>query len=319
MLEYLLFIPGLFFLYKGADWLVDGASSIARKWNVPEMVVGLTIVSFGTSMPELTVNIISSINGNSDIALGNVFGSNIANVLLILGLSAIICPLPLKRNTIYSEIPFAILASFLVGFLANASFFDTKHEMLLSRFDGGVLLFFFCLFMIYIFRISKQDKNLSDEKPEPMMAMKKSIIFILIGVTALFLGGRWTVNGAVRLATDIGLSESFVGLTIVAVGTSLPELFTSVIAARKKNIDIAVGNVIGSNIFNLLWILGVSALISPLPFSVVNNFDVYVMAFSVTLIIPALFLSKQYIVSRISGVLFVLIYFLYLWWLIVRG
>src|SRR5690606_11684784 len=268
MLIYILFAIGFVMLAKGADVLVSGASAIARRFNISEMVVGLTIVSMGTSMPELIVNVLASLKGQPDLAIGNIFGSNVANVLLIIGITAIICPLPLRRSTILSEIPFSLIATLLVGFLANVAIFQNKPTMMITRTEGLVLLFFFLLFMAYIFNIAKTNKD-PEIQDSPSMSMPKAVIFVLIGIFALFLGGKWVVDGAVNIAQYFGLSESFIGLTIVAIGTSLRELVTSVLAAYRKNIDIAVGNVIGSNIFNLLWILGITAVVNPIPFNLI--------------------------------------------------
>lgn len=319
MLLYILLIIGFFFLVKGADLLVRGASSIAKYYNISEMVVGLTVVSFGTSMPELIVNIVASFRGNAGIAIGNIFGSNIANVLLILAITAIICPLPLKRNTILSEIPFTLIAALLIGFLANVSLFSQGTDLMITRIEGCIILFFFGLYMMYIFNLSREQpaaflqENL---KPE---SRGKALLNVGIGICGLFLGGKWVVDGAVEISSRIGLSQDFIGLTVVAVGTSLPELVTSVVAARKKNIDIAVGNVIGSNIFNLLWILGLSSLIKPLPFNVIGNFDILVMILSSTLIIMVITFGKKNNISRISGVCFVFFYAAYIAYLFIRG
>ncbi|WP_246203013.1 calcium/sodium antiporter [Fulvivirga lutimaris] len=258
---YFLFILGFIFLIKGADLLVDGASSIATRYNVSQMIIGLTIVSFGTSLPELLVNVTASFGGNPGLAIGNIFGSNIANILLILGISAIIRPLPISKNIYFSEIPFSLVATLLVGFLANAALLSDVKSLTLSRIDGAILLLFFVLFMGYIYVVFKSDNEKIDaaaQKPEPTHSMNKSILYIFLGLIGLYFGGEWVVNGATTIASQFGLSETFIGLTVVAIGTSLPELFTSAMAAYKGNTDIAVGNVVGSNIFNLLWILGVS-------------------------------------------------------------
>lgn len=321
MLLYFLFILGFIILIKGADVLVAGASSIARRYGLSEMVVGLTIVSFGTSLPELIINVLSSLRGQSELAIGNVFGSNVANLLLILGVTAIICPLPIKRNTILTELPFSLIATLLVGFLANATLMHNRAELYISRLDGAILLFFFVLFMVYIYHIARTNKEevLAHQDDLPMMPMNKSILMIALGAAGLFIGGKWVVDGAVFIAQSFGLSESFIGLTIVAIGTSLPELVTSALAAYRRNIDIAVGNVIGSNIFNLLWILGISALIRPLPFDVVSNSDIVMMIFASTLLILAMPLPIRNAISRWKGIFFLFIYFGYIVYLIMRG
>ncbi|WP_299824196.1 calcium/sodium antiporter [uncultured Pontibacter sp.] len=320
MLLYFLFVVGFVFLIKGADILVSGASSIAKRYGLPDMVVGLTIVSFGTSLPELIINVLSSMQGQSELAIGNVFGSNVANLLLILGITALICPLPIKRNTILTEIPFSLIATLLVGFLANAALIDNRTELYISRTDGGILLFFFVLFMAYIYNIARTNKDeVLPEEINDEMPMGKAIVFILLGVVGLFLGGKWVVDGAVHIAQNLGLSESFIGLTVVAIGTSLPELVTSAMAAYRRNIDIAVGNVVGSNIFNLLWILGISALINPLPFDVVSNSDIVMMIVASTLLIITMPIGKKNTIDRWNGILYLLVYIGYIVFLVQRG
>jgi len=319
---YILFAVGFFVLIKSAGFLVDGASSIAKTYHLSELVIGLTIVSFGTSMPELIVNLLASINGNAEIAVGNVFGSNIANILLILGVAAIIKPIPIQKSIYFTEIPLLLVATFMVGFLANANLFSSTRGLSLSRLDGYMLLFFFGLFMTYIFVISKLKKNNhlnSDELNIKIYSKWKSFLFIIGGLVGLFLGGKWVVDGAVRIAEIFGLSQTFIGLTIVAVGTSLPELVTSAVAAKKGKADIAVGNVIGSNIFNILWILGLSAAITPLPFNVASNTDILMMIFASTLLIFAIIIGKRPQIDRLEGAVFLLIYIGYIYYLIVRG
>lgn len=323
ILTYTLFIVGFVILIKSADWLVDGAASIAKRYAIPELIIGLTIVSFGTSMPELIVNVLASVNGNSELAIGNIFGSNIANILLILGASALIRPLPIQKSIYYTEIPISLLATFMVGFLANANLFGKSAGLAISRLDGVLLLLFFGLFMTYIYVVSKDKKDdlyKPDEESEmEMMPMAKSLVLIAIGLIGLFVGGKWIVDGAVVIAQSFGLSESFIGLTIIAVGTSLPELVTSVMASRKGRADMAIGNVIGSNIFNIFWILGLSASIKALPFNELNNDDILMLIFSNTVLIFAVINGKRPVVSRFEGLVFVAMYFAYLTYLVLRG
>lgn len=321
-MTYFLFFLGFLILIKGADFLVEGASSIAIKFNVSQMIIGLTIVSFGTSLPELLVNVTASIGGNPGLAIGNIFGSNIANILLILGISAMIRPLPISKNIYFSEIPFSLVATLLVGFLANAALLSDVKSLTLSRIDGTILLVFFVLFMGYIYVVFKADNEKLDseqEKIEPPLSMKKSLLFILLGLVGLYFGGEWVVSGAVLIAEQFGLSETFIGLTVVAIGTSLPELFTSAVAAYKGNTDIAVGNVVGSNIFNLLWILGVSALIRPLPFDVASNTDIVMIVGSSALLLFAVAVGKGARIVRWEGMLFVAVYIGYITYLVLRG
>jgi cation:H+ antiporter len=325
MMTYILFVLGFVILIKGADMLVDGASAIAKRFNISNLIIGLTIVSFGTSLPELLVSIVSSAEGSAELAIGNVLGSNMANILLILGVAAIIYPIAVEKSTYLIEIPFSLTATLLFGFLANASVFSENRELILSRIDGGILLFFFLLFMGYIYTSTK-DKPLSDQPEVPvpqniddLMSVKKSIIFISIGIVGLYFGGIWVVDGAIVMAKSLGLSEAFIGLTVIAFGTSVPELVTSAIAAFKKNADIAIGNVVGSNIFNILWILGISSVIRPIPFNVVSNSDVMSVILASTLLILAVANGKKPVISRFEGSVFLLAYGFYIWFLVARG
>ena len=321
MLIYILFGLGFVVLIKGADLLVLGSSSIAKRFNVSEMIIGLTIVSFGTSLPELLVNLTASFKGSSEIAIGNIFGSNIANILLILGVSSIIRALPITKNIYFSEIPFSLIATLLVGFLANAALLSDHRVLTLSRLDGSILLVFFCLFLGYIYVVHRSNETPQDVtiNTSELLSKKKSVLYILGGLVGLYFGGDWVVNGAVKIAQDFGLSETFIGLTVIAIGTSLPELFTSAVAAYKNNTDIAVGNVVGSNIFNLLWILGISAVVRPLPFDVASNTDIVMIIFASALLLFAVAVGKGAKIVRWEGALFVLVYLGYIYYLVQRG
>lgn len=316
MLTYVLFGIGFFILIKGADLLVDGASSIARKFKISPLVIGLTIVAFGTSAPELAVNIFASAAGNSDIAIGNILGSNIANILLILGISAAIYPLTSKKSTVWKEIPLCLLAALVVGAMANDALIDKVGFSGLSRIDGFVLLSFFAIFLYYTFSIAKSGRS-SDEPDIKEMSLKKAVLFIVIGLAGLVLGGQWIIDGAVKIAEHFGISQSLIGLTIVAIGTSLPELATSAIAAYKKQTDIAIGNVVGSNIFNIFWILGLSSLIRPLPFNPGNNIDLMVVIVATTILFLIMFLGKKRVIERWQGIAMFVIYIAYTAYLIV--
>jgi len=319
MLVYILFVVGFIFLIKGADLLVEGATSIGKKMNISSLVIGLTIVSFGTSLPELLVNLISSFNNTPDIGVGNVLGSNVANILLILGISALINPLPITKNTYFIEVPFSLTATLLVGFLANASLFGKSNDFVISQYDGFILLFFFVLFMGYVYIVSKQRKSEFSDEEFKEMPMAKSIGLIVIGMVGLYFGGQWVVDGAVAMARVMGMSETFIGLTIIAVGTSLPELVTSAVAAFKKDTDIAVGNVVGSNIFNLLWILGLSSVLKPIPYDVISNSDIFMIIASSTALILAVVIGKRPVISRWEGFFFLVAYIWYITFLIERG
>lgn len=319
MLTYFLFALGFVALIKGADWLVNGSSAIAKRLGLSDFVIGLTIVSVGTSAPELIVNVMASINGNAGIAIGNVLGSNIANVLLILGISAIIYGLPIQRNTVLSEIPFSLAAALLVGFLANTDIFGLEYnDQGLGRIDGVIILFFFGLFLLYVFTLPSAKEDSQDPTIQAMSGAKAGLLTV-IGITALFFGGKWVVDGAMQLAQHLGMSEAFIGLTVVAIGTSLPELVTSAMAAYRRNTDIAVGNVVGSSIFNLLLILGVSSVIRPLPFQQNSNIDLLVVVFSGALIILSLAIGRRLVIKRYDGVIFVLCYVAYIAYLVQRG
>ncbi|HCX21133.1 MAG: sodium:proton exchanger [Flammeovirgaceae bacterium] len=316
---YILFVIGFALLIKGADFLVEGASSIAKRNNIPEIVIGLTIVSFGTSMPELIVNLLASFDGSSELAIGNVLGSNIANVLLILGVAAIIKPLPIHKSIYFTEVPISLFATVLLGFLANADLFVDVKGLTLSRYDGIILLFFFGLFMTYIYVVAQSKDEIDESDQTNMMSQLKSMLFIAGGSFGLFLGGKWVVDGAFEIALLFGLSETFIGLTVVAIGTSLPELVTSAVAARKGQSDMAVGNVVGSNIFNILWILGLSSIIRPLPFDIVSNSDILMVIASSTLLILAIVVGRKASIGRVMGTIFILTYISYLTYLVLRG
>ncbi len=319
MLTYFLFVLGFVLLIKGADYLVKGASSIAKRFNVSDLVIGLTIVAFGTSMPEFIVNVLASLNGSAGLAIGNVLGSNIANILLILGISAAIYPLSVQKNTTWKEIPFSFLASLALLFVVNDNILSNQENNFISRGDGLVLILFFIIFLYYTFLIAKntdEKENLSSTEEITKIPVWQSVVFVIGGITGLMLGGQWIVDGAIKIASSLGLSETIIGLTVVAVGTSLPELATSALAAFKKETDIAIGNVVGSNIFNILWILGASAVINPIPFNNDSNFDVLVVLFTTILLFAYLFVGKKHALERWQGYSFVILYILYTTYLV---
>jgi len=311
ILTIILLVAGFIFLIKGADLLVDGASSLAKRFGISSLVIGLTIVAFGTSAPELIVNIFASIKGNTDIAIGNILGSNIANILLILGVSAIIFPLAVKRGTVWKEIPLSLLAVIVAGIMANDILIDGGKFSGLTRIDGLIFLSFFIIFLYYTFGISKAQSGDEVETKIKLTSLPLSIFYILVGLFGLTLGGKWIVDSAVSIASSLGVSQALIGLTIVAVGTSLPELATSAVAAYKKDTDIAVGNVVGSNIFNIFWILGISAVINPLAFSPLLMRDVAVTIGATFLLFAFMFIGKRNILQRWQGAGFVLLYVVY--------
>jgi cation:H+ antiporter len=315
MLTHILFVVGFYILIKGADLLVDGSSSIARKLNISNIVIGLTIVAFGTSAPEFIVNIFASAKGNTEIAIGNILGSNIANILLILGIASIIYPISAKKNTVLKEIPFSLLAALLVAITANDVLIDGNPASVITRIDGLVFLSFFIIFLYYSFSITKSDTDIN-EPPVKELSYIKAVGYILVGLTGLVLGGNWIVEGAVKIAESFSVSQSLIGLTVVAVGTSLPELATSAVAAYKKQSDIAIGNVVGSNIFNVFWILGASAVIRPLPFNTNSNIDIFVNILASVILFFAMYVGKKHVLERWQGVLLVLFYIGYIAFLI---
>jgi cation:H+ antiporter len=318
MLPYLLLIAGFVLLIKGADFLVNGASSLARRFNVSDLVIGLTIVAFGTSTPELFVNIFASFKGNTDIAIGNVLGSNIANILLILGVSAVIYPLTVTKGTVWKEIPFSLLAVLVLGVLANDRLIDKNSSSALMRADGLVFLFFFIIFLYYSGSIAKRIEGMEELVPAKQYGLARSFLWVLFGLIGLTLGGKWIVDGAVHLATRFGMSQSLVGLTIVAIGTSLPELATSAMAAYKRNVEIAVGNVVGSNIFNIFFVLSASSVIKPLPFKETNNIDIGMVILAEILLFAFMFTGRKRLLDRWEGIVFLSLYAAYIIFLIVQ-
>lgn len=307
---------GFGLLVKGADYLVNGSSSMAKRLNVSEIMIGLTVVAFGTSAPELIVNIFAGISGNDAIAFGNIIGSNITNILLILGVAGVINPIITEKNTVWKEIPFSLLAAVVLMILCNDVFFKAAPVNLLSRGDALVLLLFFIVFLTYTFGIPKVE--MKDEPEVRLLSMSKTVIYILVGLIALFLGGKLVVDNAIKIARVFLVSEKLIGLTIVALGTSLPELFTSAYAAFKGKSDIAMGNVVGSNIFNLFFILGITGVIHPLSFDRVLNFDFLVLIGVSLLLFLTMFTGKRRRLDRWEAIVFLLLYISYITILIVR-
>lgn len=318
-MTYILLLLGFVFLIKGADLLVGGASSIAKRFSVSNLVIGLTIVAFGTSAPELFVNLFASFSGTADIAIGNIVGSNIANTLLILGVAAVIYPLAVSKGTAWKEIPLSLLAMVLLVVMANDMYVDGGVVNALSRSEGIVLISFFVVFLYYTFGIAKNQSQEQETEEVSVYPVWKSVGLIVLGGAGLVVGGNWIVSGATYIASMFGLSDALIGLTVVAVGTSLPELATSAVAAYKKNADIAIGNVVGSNIFNIFWILGLSSLIKPLPFNSAINFDLTVALGASVLLFLWVFIGRKYTLHRWQGVIFILAYIAYVTVVVLRG
>ncbi len=300
VLQVLLLVVGFAMLVKGADWFVDGAASVAAKFGIPQLVIGLTVVAMGTSAPEAAVSISAAMAGSAEITIGNIVGSNILNILIILGLSAVIAPLAVAKSTVRIEIPFMILITIILALLGRNG--------LIGRISSLVLLVLFVLYLAYTIVVAIKNKD-GDGEEIKQMPLLKAVIFTVIGLGVVIMGSRFTVSSASYIAKAMGLSERFIGLTIVALGTSLPELFTSVAAARKNNADIAIGNVVGSNIFNILFVVGLSAMIIPVPFASNFMFDTGVCAATSVLLLLCCFRYQR--LTRPAGIIMLLCYALY--------
>lgn len=312
-LIYTLFLlaGGFVLLVYGAGFLVDNASSLAARLGIPNIVIGLTIVAFGTSSPELLVSIMASVNGSSELALGNVVGSNIFNILFILGITAAISPLAVKSGTTWIEVPLTLLSALVILVLANDIVINGEPGSLISRGDGIVLLLFFTIFMAYNMIVMKRGDR-SDIVPVNQKPTWKSVLMILAGLTMLIAGGRAIVWSASEIALLAGIPERVIGLTIVSIGTSLPEAATSIIAARRKNSDIAIGNIVGSNIFNMFFVLGVSSVISPVVVNPRTNVDLMVNMAASMLLFIFIFTGKGRSIGRVEGMLFVILFVSYI-------
>mgnify|MGYP001810199616 CR=1 FL=1 len=317
-MSYLLLIVGFILLIGGADYLVKGSSSIAKRFNIPDLIIGLTIVAFGTSSPELAVNIMASTSGSTDMAIGNVVGSNIFNLLFILGITAMIKPIHLKTSLLKIEIPYAILAAVALIFVCGDYVFDHSPGII-SKSDGYILLLFFSIFMYYIFLSAKKgqidEKDTQSEKTT-IYPVWLSLLYTVGGLAVLVFGGDLIVKNATGIARSIGMSESVIGLTIVAAGTSLPELATSLMAAYKGKGDIAIGNVIGSNIFNIFFILGISASIIPLPYLNSNLPDAFIAAGATALVLFFGYKGKGLKIDRVEGSFLLILYVVYVAYLL---
>lgn len=299
IISLLIIAVALLALVKAADWLVLGASSIASRLGVAPLVIGLTVVAFGTSAPELAVNLASAVSGATDIAVANVLGSNIANILLILGVVAAMKGIRVQRSTVWKEIPFMLLAAVVLLACASDVLLDGAASNVVTRTDGFALLGFFLIFLYYTYLISKQ--GVEDAPEVVKMKLPYAIGLIIVGLVGLVAGGHFLVEAAVSIARELGVAERIIGLTIVAVGTSLPEFVTSVVAARKGHADIAVGNIVGSNIFNIFLILGISSSIAPLPFSSGSAIDAIVVIASTLLLFLCMFVGKRHAIDRWQG------------------
>jgi len=319
ILSLLLILAGLAVLVFGAEFLVKGASSISKRLGIPSLVIGLTIVAFGTSAPELIVNLVSASKGASDLALGNIVGSNIANILLILGICAVIRDLKVQKSTVWKEIPLALLAAGVTFFMSNDVLLDQGTAGILSRSEGLTLVGFFLIFLYYTANMAKNGSADDEGEAITIYPVLASLGMIAGGLVALFFGGEMVVRHASELARMAGLSEWLIGLTIVAVGTSLPELATSVVATKRGQASIAIGNIVGSNIFNVFWILGITGIITPIRVAQGANLDLLVSVGTTLLLFVFMFLGKKHQLERWQGIAFLLAYAGYTAFLINRG
>lgn len=313
MFEAVIFIIiGFILLIKGADFLVSGASNIAKKFHIPEMIIGLTVVSIGTSMPELMVSITSALEGYSDMAIGNVVGSNVANLVLILGLAAVLQPVILKKQTRLIDTPICLGIAIIFYFICN-------YGQNVTRIDGIILIALFVLFISYTIIMAIKGKEFENEEVKEekkseneVLSPLKSIVYIILGIVALKFGGDFAVDNAVKVAQWFGLSEKIISVTILAIGTSLPELVTTVSAAIKKESDIAIGNILGSNIFNMLLIIGVSSIINPIVYNISYNIDMYIMIVALCVLFLFAYIPPKNQVSKMNGVVYLIIYAIYM-------
>ena len=317
ILDVILLVLGFIVLIKGADWFVDGSSSIADNFKVPKIFIGLTIVAFGTSAPELAVSIKSIISNNHDIVLGNVIGSNILNILLILGLSALFKPLIVKNNTIKKEIPIMLLITFLFAVLLSDNFFNSHYVNAFTRSDGFVLLLFFLIFIYYLIAITvNRDTSIGEEIKK--MSLSKAIIFTILGIGMIILGSHYVVDSSSNIAEVLGVSQRMISLTIVALGTSLPELVTSVTATKKGECDLAIGNIVGSCIFNIGIVMALPvAIFGGIEKINFNNLDIVVMLLSVVLLFIFSINDKK--ITKKEGILFLLFFVAYYSIVIING
>ena len=304
-MAYFMVLIGFLMLIKGADYFVEGASSIAKRFHIPEMIIGLTIVAMGTSLPELSVSFISALNGQSDMSIANAIGSNIFNVLMILGVSAFIKTLPIKQSSI-KDIFILISATTLLLIL---SYFGLSLVWL----DGLIML---CLFAYFIRKMIKESKDNNDNENSTPLSIIRTIVYIVCGAIGIIYGGNLVVSGASTIAQAFGMSDNLIGLTVVALGTSLPEFVTSVMATKKGKLDIAIGNVIGSNIFNILFVLGISSLFSVLTVSVVTLIDIFFSLFIISVLLYVVCKFKK--INKLNGIIFIILYISYMIFTIIR-
>ncbi|HSP12285.1 MAG TPA: calcium/sodium antiporter [Salegentibacter sp.] len=317
ILSSILLVLGLLVLIYGANYLVEGASALAKKFNISDLAIGLTIVAFGTSAPELVVNTIASIQGHQDIVFGNVIGSNNFNLFIILGITGLITPLAVQSSTAWKEIPISLIAVIILFMLVNDGMLETGAENILERWEGILLLVGFLGFLFYVYKQLSSEESL-ETSPEKKLSNLKMSLFIAGGLAGLIIGGQLVVSNAISIAENLGISEKIIGLTVIAAGTSLPELATSIVAAIKKNADIAVGNIVGSNIFNILLILGTASVIRPVSYTDSFNTDLYILAGGTLFLILAMFTGKRKMLDRWESAVLLIFYLAYTVYLVAR-
>ncbi len=307
----LLFVVGFFILVKGAHWLVEGGSSLAKALGISDLLIGLTVVAVGTSLPEMFIDVTAAAQGNTGIVIGDLIGSNITNILLILGIAAVIFPLKIQHNTTWKEIPFTFLAALMVLLLGNDKMIQANGYSQLGRIDGLILLSFLAVYLYYLVSISKN--TLRQYNPDDKRAgILKPILYVAAGMVMLFFGARAIVSAAVFIAEKMHVSQTVIGLTVVALGSSLPELTASVVAALKKRPDLALGNIVGSNIANIFLILGICSIVRPLPLRPQDNFAIGVAILASFLLFMSAFVGKRNVIDRWVGMVFILGYLFYL-------
>ena len=316
ILSVISFVVGIVLVILGADWLTKGASALARRFNMSELLIGLTIVAIGTSLPELVISTGSALKGSSGLALGNIIGSNIFNGMLILGITALLCPIKFDAKMLTREIPFNLLASIVLVLVSGSMLVGGAPGEMITRYGGMLLLCFLAIFVRYTFSITN---DADEEEAGETMSIWKVVLFIVAGLAALIFGGNIFVDGATEIARVLGLSEAVIGITIVSAGSSLPELAVSVSAARKGNVGIALGNVLGSNILNIFFILGVSATITPIALDGFSCVDYYVLLASSLLIYAVARFGGKALITRFEGALLVAGYVAYTTWLVMNA
>jgi len=319
VIEILLFFLGLYLLVKCSHLIVEGSSSLAQKLGVSSLVIGLTVVAFGTSLPELVVNIFAAINNNPELIFGNILGSNIANILMVLGISAIVGTITIKYTTVWKEIPFALLSSFILFILISKIFIGDFEGPYLTRINALILLSLFAMFLYYILETIKNEKSKAPLlKPEHYNSYR-IWLKIITGIVGLFFAGKFVVEGVVFLSSSLGVGEFLISATAIALGTSLPELAVCINAIFKNKIDLAIGNIIGSNIFNILWVLGIVSLIRPIRIPDFILFDISVMFFATLLLFIFMFVLKKHELNRKTGIVFLILYITYIVYILLRG